>query len=327
MSVPPPRLQGMGWCRWHSPGGQSQPSAVQPPCSRVLAIRCGPVWKRRVRPRSRTWDFPPRTAGMIPASHASRRAWPALIDSPVSRFAACEAAEEGVEGHGDDDGGVDPAGLREVLGGVAVDQLGERPAQAFRGRASARRAARGRGLVFGGGEGQEGLLERGAGEGVEGEPAVDLAVSVLPHREPGGGGRVAFLALQELASWASAASGSTTSRSRRPNRFNARASKCSASASRWASASWTSDGVEVGGEVVEGPEDGLGLLDVDPTLGEGVAGLVVGLQPGGQPDGAVRRRRGWSWCGGPARSRSRSHRTGRGCRAPRPGRPAGSRAR
>ena len=52
--------------------------------------------------------------------------------------------------------------------------------------------------MFGGGERQEGLLERGAGEGVEGEPAVDLAVSVLPHREPGGGGRVAFLAFEEL---------------------------------------------------------------------------------------------------------------------------------
>ena len=51
-------------------------------------MRWGPVWKRRFLPRSRTWDFPPSTAGMIPASHARRRASEAEITPPVDRPAA-----------------------------------------------------------------------------------------------------------------------------------------------------------------------------------------------------------------------------------------------
>ena len=53
-------------------------------------------------------------------------------------------------------------------------------------------------------------------EGVEGESAVDLAVAVVVHDQPGGGLGVAFLLSSRAASWASAASGQTTSRICRP---------------------------------------------------------------------------------------------------------------
>ncbi len=86
--VSPPVLNGWSWWAWHIPGGQSQPSAVQPPCSMARAIRWGSVWNRVLRPRSRTWDWAPRTAGMIPARHASLRARPGLIRWPVSSWAA-----------------------------------------------------------------------------------------------------------------------------------------------------------------------------------------------------------------------------------------------
>jgi hypothetical protein len=42
-------------------------------------------------------------------------------------------------------------------------------------------------------------------------------------------------------------------------------------------------GVEVGGEVVEGAQDHLDLLDQDPTVGEGGAGGFVGVQAVGDP--------------------------------------------
>lgn len=60
-------------------------------CSRGRAGRgrgVAPGWKRRVRPRSRTCERPPRTAGTMPASQASRGASPALIRAPVSKEAA-----------------------------------------------------------------------------------------------------------------------------------------------------------------------------------------------------------------------------------------------
>ena len=42
-----------------------------------------------------------------------------------------EAADQGVEGHGDHDGGVEAAGLGELLGGVARDVFAERQPEAF----------------------------------------------------------------------------------------------------------------------------------------------------------------------------------------------------
>ncbi len=180
-----------------------------------------------------------------------------------------------------------PPAFGRSLGGVAVDQLGESAAQAFGAGLPLAERPVGRGLVFGGGEGQEGLLERGAGEGVEGEPAVDLAVSVLPHREPGGGGRVAFLAFEELGFVGVGGVGVDDFQEPASEPFQRAGVEVLGLGEQVGLGVLDQRRVEVGGEVVEGPEDDLGLLDVHPTLGEGVAGLVVGLQSGGQPDGAV----------------------------------------
>ncbi len=51
--------------------------------------------------------------------------------------------------------------------------------------------------MFGGGECVQVFLEHRAGEGVEGELAVDLAVPVVPHGQPGGCGGGAFLAFEQ----------------------------------------------------------------------------------------------------------------------------------
>ncbi len=198
-SVRPPSTQRTGWCRWHVPGGRSQPSASQPPASMVLAIRWVSVWNRVLRPRSRTWELPPRTAGMIPASQASRRAAPGEMVSPVSSWAAFEAAHQRLQGHGDHDGGGEPTGLREAVGGVALDVLDEGLAEPLRCRpAFTHRTERTLGgLVSGGGDRPQRLLQGGAGQGVQGEPAVDLAVAVVPQGQPGRGRGGAFLLLQQ----------------------------------------------------------------------------------------------------------------------------------
>ena len=90
------------------------------------------------------------------------------------------------------------------------------------------------------------------------------------------------------ASWASAASGEATSRIRRPRTFSALASWCSASASRCCSALSTTSDVEVVGELGQGAEDDLGLLDVDPSLSQGGTGDVVGLETFREPHRPVR---------------------------------------
>ena len=87
-----------------------------------------------------------------------------------------------------------------------------------------------------------------------------------------------------LASWASAASGATTSSSRRPNRFKRPGVEVLGLGEQVRLGVLDQVGVEVGGEVVEGAEDDLGLLDVHPPLGERLPGQVVGLEPGGEPD-------------------------------------------
>ena len=55
-------------------------------------MRWALVNSRAARPRSRGGSVS-RTTGMIPASHASRRAWPAVIREPSSSSAvACSAS-------------------------------------------------------------------------------------------------------------------------------------------------------------------------------------------------------------------------------------------
>ncbi len=134
MLVWPPLLHGSSWWTWHRPGGQSQPSAVQPPCSMPRAMRWASEWKRRLRPRSRTFDFPSRTAGMTPAAHAVRRASTSGDLLAGVELGCLQSAEQGFEGHRDHDGGVHSAGLRQCLCRVGLDVLLERQPHPVRRR-------------------------------------------------------------------------------------------------------------------------------------------------------------------------------------------------
>ena len=102
----------------------------------------GAVWRRRLRPRSRTSDLPPRTAGMMPAVQARRRASAAVIWPPVSRSqtpAVSRSARSWSRRHGDHDGGGAAAGLGQGLGGDGFDELAERVPVADLGRAGSGR--------------------------------------------------------------------------------------------------------------------------------------------------------------------------------------------
>ena len=92
---------------------------------------------------------------------------------------------------------------------------------------------------------------------------------------------------RRAASWASAASGSMTSRIRRPRMLQVLGVVLAGERRSGAARPGRPVGVEVGGELGQGAEDGLGLLDVDPALGERGTGQVVGLEPVGEPDGPV----------------------------------------
>jgi hypothetical protein len=108
-----------------------------------------------------------------------------------------QLTHEGLQGHEDHDGGVEAAGLGELLGGVALDQLDEGLAEALGGGFALTQGSLA-GEMPGCGQREQVLLEHGAGQGgVDGEPAVELAVPVVPHGQPGGGLGVALFLLQE----------------------------------------------------------------------------------------------------------------------------------
>ena len=69
----PPSAQCMRWWAWHITGGRRQVGKVQCRSRRTRAVQMVAVTGRRRRPTSRTSLWPPRTAGMISASQASRR--------------------------------------------------------------------------------------------------------------------------------------------------------------------------------------------------------------------------------------------------------------
>jgi hypothetical protein len=118
--------------------------------------------------------------------------------------------------------------------------------------------------VLGRRERQERLLERGTGEGVEGEPAVDLAVSVLPHREPARGLGVPFFLLQQFGLVGVGGVGSHDFQEPAPEPLQRAGVEVLGLGEQVLLGVLDQVGVEVGGEVVEGPEDDLGLLDVHP---------------------------------------------------------------
>ena len=250
---------------------------------------------------------------MIPASQARRRAAPGEMGSPVSRWAALSFAHQRVELHEDDHGGVEAAGPGELLGRVAPDHLDEGLSEAL-----------GVGLRSPSGP----LLARCLGAANANSAFFNMApvtVSivnrpwVLPCPSSHITSRVAAAASRSsrsrsLASWASAVSGSITSRMRRPRILRALASKVARLFEQMCLGLGHDAGVEVVGEVGERAEDDLGLLDVQSALRERGTGQLVLLEALGEPDGPVRLHT--ASCGWSRRASSRSrtrrcHRAGR----------------
>ena len=145
------------------------------------------VKNRRARPTSRTCESPSRTTGMIRPVHASRRACPGLIRlAGVEDPGLLQLAGEGVEVDRHHDGGVGAADLRQVLGGDAFDELGERPAHPLRTRPPLH--TRARGWLPGAWVRRSPaayFFSIAACTVGQGEPAVGLAVPVVGHRQPG----------------------------------------------------------------------------------------------------------------------------------------------
>ena len=135
MSVLPPWDQGMSWCAWQRAGGRSQSWAVQPASRMAIAMRWAAVWKRRLRPMSRTSDLPPRTAGMMPG-RAGEPAGLGRTDLTAgvegAHAGSVEVGAELLEGHRDHDGGRAAAGLGQGLGRDGLQELAEREAVAHR---------------------------------------------------------------------------------------------------------------------------------------------------------------------------------------------------
>ena len=181
--------------------------------------------------------------------------------------------------------------------------------------------------MFGGGVGVEGLLEHGAGQGVEGEPAVDLAVAVVPHRQPGGGGGVAFFSLQQFGFVGVGGVGGGDLEDVPAQLLEGFGVVVVGECEQVLLGLVDDVGVEVVGELGQGAEDGLGLLDVDPALGERGPGRVVAVETRGEPQRPVRGGTGGPGAGGRASSRSRWRRCCRRCRSGRRGRGAGTSAR
>ena len=192
------------------------------------------------RPRSRGWDLAPRTTGMIPASHASRRAWPADIREPSSSSAVACSPSRSSQGHRHHDGGVHPGGLRHHIDRVALDVLDERlthpptarlPAHPTRraGSASLWRA----GLA----SASRCALEDRTDVRGDREPAVAATLAVVDHREDRQTRRRGAPRPRGPSPRGdSPTSGATVSRIRFPSFFRSRASCCRASSSNAASA-------------------------------------------------------------------------------------------
>ena len=181
--VAPPLLHGCRWCTWHRPGGQSQPSAVQPPCSmpgRSLGLGVEAAFAAEVE----DFRLPVEDGGDDPglAGHPAGLAGGDLLAGV--ELGCLQSAEESFEGHGDHDGGVHSSGLRESLGRVGLDVLLERQAHLVGGGLTGLGGvAVDRGVVFGRGLGEEGLLQHRAVAGRDGELPVAPAVAIVVHPE------------------------------------------------------------------------------------------------------------------------------------------------
>ena len=105
---------------------------------------------------------------------------------------------EGVEVDGHHDGGIECRRPSGALGRDAFDELGERPAHPLRTRPPLHTRAVGGGLVLGGGDREEHLLQHRRLHRRQGEPAVDSPVPVVGHRQPGRLRRLGLFLLQQV---------------------------------------------------------------------------------------------------------------------------------
>jgi hypothetical protein len=144
------------------------------------------------------------------------------------------------------------------------------------------------GLVLRRGDPEQGFLEHRGGEGVEGEPAVDPAVAVLPHGQPGRRRRGAFLAFEEPGFvgvghfWREHLEEPAAEQ---PQRLGVVAG---GEVEQMRLGPLVELAVEVVGELGERTEDHRGLLDLDPAVGQRGPGGPVALEVVGEPDQGMR---------------------------------------
>ena len=115
---------------------------------------------------------------------------------------------------------------------------------------------------------------------------------VVPHRQPGGGGGVAFLAFEEFGLVGVGGVGGGDLEDVPAQVLEGFGVVVGGECEQVLLGLEGDVGVEVVGELGQGAEDGLGLLDVDPALGERGPGRVVALEAVGEPHGPVRGRSG-----------------------------------
>ena len=144
---------------------------------------------------------------MIPAWQASRAGFTGGDESAGVDAGGLQATHQGLQGHGDHDGGGEAAGLGEPVGGVGLEVLAERPAHPLRRRAPLAGVAVDGGAVLGCGDREQGFLEHGAVQGRQGELpwTFPCPSRVIVNRAAAAASRSSFSSL--CASAASATSG------------------------------------------------------------------------------------------------------------------------
>ena len=142
--------------------------------------------------------------------------------------------------------------------------------------------------MLGCGEGEEGLGEAGAGEPVEGEPALEPAVNVVPDSDPVGCLRVALLLLQERCLVGVRRVRCDDLEQPSGQVLERLGVEVSGEVEQVLLSLRHQLGVEVLGEGGESAEDRVGLLDVDPSVGQRGPGRLVGHQPLREPGLPVR---------------------------------------
>ncbi|MBB3044956.1 hypothetical protein FHU40_004809 [Nocardioides soli] len=215
---------------------------------------------------------------------------------------------EGVFVDDDHDGGVDAAGLGQSVGGVALDQLAQRPAERLGSGPALDAGALGGGQVLGGGQRHQHLLECGGVVGRQGEPAPGLPVPVVDHRDRAGPQRGRLLPLQDLGFVGVGLLGGDDLPQPPPEPAQCLRVVVPRLGEQMRLGLLPGLGAEVGGESVDPPDDDPRPLDVDLPGRERLPRRRVGLEVVAEPHRAVRGRpRGLRLVGQPVRRRRRPH--------------------